>query len=412
MSLAQDALPGRCIEHLAALERVEAPLAYVDLDAFELNAGALLAEAGTMPIRIASKSLRCHALIAHAMELDPRFHGAMAFTVREALHLAQGGVRDVLIAYPSVESAPFADLAAWLRDHPGHVIRPMIDCIEHAALIGEAAVAAGTEIQVCIDVDTAWRPLGNRGPAIGSKRSSLRTPAAVGALIDAVAGIEGVRVDALMAYDGQIAGVGDQPPGRAVRARLIGFMQRRSLAELRSRIPAVITAARKAIEASGGSLELVNVGGTGSLSRIRDLEGATELAAGSGFYAPTLFDTYAHLYLTPAAFFVLPVVRTPADGVVTVAGGGYIASGAIGPDRAPRPVYPLELAFDANEGAGEVQTPLTGDGARWLGLGDRVVFRHAKAGELCERFDHLHLIRAGGIVDVVPTYRGEGKTFL
>jgi D-serine deaminase-like pyridoxal phosphate-dependent protein len=56
-----------------------------------------------------------------------------------------------------------------------------------------------------------------------------------------------------------------------------------------------------------------------------------------------------------------------------------------------------------------VQTPLTG--AHGLGIGDRVWFRHAKAGELCERFDRLHLIQGDRVVETVPTYRGEGRTF-
>lgn len=412
MTLARTALPGRCAEHLGALSDVEAPLAYVDLDAFELNAGALLAEAGTMPIRVATKSIRCTALIRHAIDLDPRFQGAMAFTVREALNLVKEGIDDVLLGYPSVDRPGFAELAAWLRDHPDQIVRPMVDCDAHLELIGAAATAAGTELAVCVDVDTAWRPLGARGPAIGPKRSPLRTPEQVAELIRFAAGVEGVRVDALMAYDGQIAGVGDDLPDRKLRARAIQFMQRRSLAELKDRVPRVIEAARTAIEAGGGTLELVNVGGTGSLSKVRDLPGATELAAGSGFYAPTLFDTYRHLYLTPAAFFVLPVVRMPSDEVATVLGGGYIASGATGADRSPRPVYPEDLAFDADEGAGEVQTPLVGEGTVVLGVGSRVVFRHAKAGELCERFDRLHILRAEGVVDVVPTYRGEGHTFL
>ena len=38
--------------------------------------------------------------------------------------------------------------------------------------------------------------------------------------------------------------------------------------------------------------------------------------------------------------------------------------------------------------------------------------RHAKAGELCERFDTLHLVQGDEIVDAVPTYRGEGQAFL
>jgi len=59
-----------------------------------------------------------------------------------------------------------------------------------------------------------------------------------------------------------------------------------------------------------------------------------------------------------------------------------------------------------------VQTPLLGPGAAGLRVGDRVWFRHAKAGELCERVDSLALVAGGELVDVVPTYRGEGRAFL
>ncbi len=78
----------------------------------------------------------------------------------------------------------------------------------------------------------------------------------------------------------------------------------------------------------------------------------------------------------------------------------------------PTPYLPPGLALNPMEGTGEVQTPLTGDAARTLRIGDKVYFRHTKAGELCERFDRLHLVRGADIVDTVPTYRGEGCTFL
>jgi D-serine deaminase-like pyridoxal phosphate-dependent protein len=98
--------------------------------------------------------------------------------------------------------------------------------------------------------------------------------------------------------------------------------------------------------------------------------------------------------------------------VVTALGGGYLASGAGDAGRLPVPWLPPGLELDAEEGAGEVQTPLLGTGAAGLALGDRVYMRHAKAGELCERFDALHLLSGGAIVDVVPTYRGDGRAFL
>ena len=186
-------------------------------------------------------------------------------------------------------------------------------------------------------------------------------------------------------------------------------MQSASETEIRERLPQIVAAVREVVGADG--LEFVNGGGTGSLARTAAAGVVTELSAGSGFYAPTLFDHYRSLDLTPAAFFVLPIVRRPAPGVVTALGGGYLASGPADAERLPQPYLPDGLRLDGQEGAGEVQTPLLGPGARGLRVGDRVYMRHAKAGELCERFNSLYLVEGEAIVDEVPTYRGEGRTF-
>jgi D-serine deaminase-like pyridoxal phosphate-dependent protein len=105
-------------------------------------------------------------------------------------------------------------------------------------------------------------------------------------------------------------------------------------------------------------------------------------------------------------------VRRPGPGVVTVLGGGYLASGPADRLRLPQPYLPSGLSFDPREGAGEVQTPLLGEAADKLRIGDRVWFRHTKAGELCERFAALTLVENDHVVRAVPTYRGEGHTFL
>ena len=42
-----------------------------------------------------------------------------------------------------------------------------------------------------------------------------------------------------------------------------------------------------------------------------------------------------------------------------------------------------------------MQTPLHGEDADGLRIGDRVWMRGAKAGELLERFDAVHLVRRG-----------------
>jgi D-serine deaminase-like pyridoxal phosphate-dependent protein len=242
---------------------------------------------------------------------------------------------------------------------------------------------------------------------VGARRSPLHSPEQVAALAELVQRRPGFTVVGLMAYEGHIAGVGDLIAGRPVRSRLVRLMQARAGAELAERRAAVVRAVRRVAE-----LEFVNGGGTGSVQRTAAEAAVTEVAAGSGLYVPRLFDNYRSFRGRPAALFAQPVVRRPGVGAVTVLGGGYPASGAAGPDRLPEPYLPAGLRYDPQEGAGEVQTPLLGPAADDLLIGDRVWFRHAKAGELCERFAELHLVDGDRVAATVPTYRGEGRTFL
>jgi D-serine deaminase-like pyridoxal phosphate-dependent protein len=257
-----------------------------------------------------------------------------------------------------------------------------------------------------MDVDVGYWPLGGR-LKFGPKRSPIRTPEAAAALAQEIERRPGVKLVGLMAYEGQIAGVADNVPGRRLENLAIRAMKRFSREEVADRRGAIVAAVRAVTE-----LEFVNGGGTGSIATTAAETAVTEVAAGSGFYAPMLFQYYRDFTLAPAAGFALPVVRKPARGIATALGGGYIASGATRADRQPVPALPPGLRLDPLEGAGEVQTPLLGEAARELRLGDRVYFRHAKAGELCERFDTLHLIEDGRLAGDVPTYRGEGKCFL
>jgi D-serine deaminase-like pyridoxal phosphate-dependent protein len=138
----------------------------------------------------------------------------------------------------------------------------------------------------------------------------------------------------------------------------------------------------------------------------------TEVTAGSGFLDSHLFDHYRDLRLVPALFFALGVVRASDPDHVTCAGGGYVASGAAGPSRLPIVHAPAGLDVVPIEGFGEVQTPLrrTAD-APPLRLGDPVICRPAKAGELAERFARYLLVRGDRVVEVADTMRGAGQCF-
>lgn len=395
---------------LARLERatagLQAPFALVDLGAMWENAADMERRAAAKPIRLASKSLRCRELQRQTLQ-RPGFRGTMAFTLPEALWLAAEGVQDILVAYPSLDRAALRELCGGGAD-----VTLMVDGSEQLEAIDRALdEAPGGSVAVCLDIDTAWRALGGR-VRVGARRSPVRTPEQAAALTREVLSRERLALVGIMAYEAQIAGVGDDAGG-PLRAGVVRAMQERSARELAARRAAIVQAVAGELSRAGApALRFVNGGGTGSLHRTAAEPAVTELAAGSGLYGPALFDGYRAFSPRPAAMFALPVVRRPGPGVVTALGGGYLASGPADAARLPTPYLPAGLRLDRMEGAGEVQTPLLGAAADGLAVGGRVYMRHAKAGELCERFASLHLLAGERIVDEVPTYRGEGRCFL
>jgi D-serine deaminase-like pyridoxal phosphate-dependent protein len=390
----------------AVFADVEAPFAFVDLDAMWANGEDMLRRASGKPIRVATKSVRSRPLLDRILRRDHGFSGLLTYTLPETLWLAEQGYEDLLLAYPTADTEALAELAMRSVASPDSAPIVMVDSVAHLDLIESVLGGGAAPVRVCIDVDAGWWALGGR-VKVGPKRSPVHTVEDAVALAREVERRPQLRLVALMAYEGQIAGVGGRPPGKRLRGAAIRFMQKRSAAELRERRAAVVAAVREVAD-----LEIVNGGGTGSLEITAAEDAVTEVAAGSGFYAPVLFDHYDNFSLTPAAGFALPVVRRPGPGVATTLGGGYLASGAGDAVRLPTPWLPEGLKLDPDEGAGEVQTPVLGGAADDLALGDRVYFRHTKAGELCERFDRLYLAEGDEIVDEVPTYRGEGKAFL
>ena len=389
-----------------ATAHLDPPFAVVDLAAFDANANDLVRRAGGLPIRVASKSLRCRYLIERVLA-RPGYRGVMCYSLAEALWLhAAGTSNDLLVAYPTVDRAALRALAAdaAARRH----ITITIDSAAHLDFIDATLGEGHPEIRVCLELDVSWRPL-PRGPVlqIGTWRSPLRKPAQAALFAEAILARPGFVLVGVMGYEGQIAGLGDAPPGHPARAAVVRFIQGRSVPELRERRAETVRRIRALT-----TLEFVNGGGTGSLESTATDKSVTELAAGSGLVGPTLFDAYRKFRPKPALMYALPVVRRPAPGIATLFSGGYLASGTGTPDRLPRPSLPAGLRLTRTEGAGEVQTPVVGEAADRLRPGDRVWMRHAKAGELGERLTTYYLIDPDRVDTLgTPTYRGEGQCF-
>jgi len=389
-----------------ATAHLDPPFAVVDLAAFDANTSDLVRRAGGLPIRVVSKSLRCRHLIERVLA-RPGYRGVMSYSLAEALWLHSSGTSDdILVAYPTADRAALRALATdeQARNH----ITVTVDSAGHLDFIDAILGAGHPDVRVCLDLDMSWRPL-PYGPVVqvGTWRSPLRSPAEAALFAETVLRRPGFSLVGVLGYEGQIAGLGDAPPGKPVRGAIVRAMQSRSAAELRERRAETVRRIR-----SITALEFVNGGGTGSLESTSADKSVTELAAGSGLVGPTLFDAYRNFRPRPALFYALPVVRRPAPSIATLFSGGYLASGTGTPDRLPRPFLPAGLRLTKIEGAGEVQTPVLGPAADRLAIGDRVWLRHAKGGELAERLTRYHLIDAESEqAQTVPTYRGEGQCF-
>ena len=334
------------------------------------------------------------------------FHGILAFSLPEALWLADQGVTDdIVVAYPATDRAALARLASYPA--AASAITLMVDSPDHLDLIEKAAAAVPgpAPVQVCMDIDTSYYGLGGLLRA-GARRSPVRTPADAAALARDIAARPALRLAGLMAYEAQIAGVGDKPAGRP----LYGLARPPDAAPVRGRTGGAPRGHRQR-GARGDPTAFrqrgrhrVDRGHRGRARRYRDRRGLRAVPAHPVRQLPGV--------LRPPGRAVRAARGAPARARCGHRVGRRVRGLRPGPaSRLPARYLPAGLRLDRDEGAGEVQTPLLGPAADGLRIGDRVWMRHAKAGELCERFNELHLVDGDAVIETVPTYRGEGQAF-
>jgi D-serine deaminase-like pyridoxal phosphate-dependent protein len=386
------------------------PAMIVDLDVLDANVEriAALPLSRQKFLRMATKSVRVPDLIVHILKAGgANFRGAMCFSVPEAEFLAREyDLDDLLIAYPTVQKSDLAAFSNLTED--GRNVTLMIDSPAHVEILSSFArsVGANRALRVAIDLDMSWRP---RGMHIGAKRSPVRTIADFERVLDAVLACKELRLAGLMGYEAQVAGLGDANPFAPLQNGAKRFIKKQSVADVAAKRGAIA----ELVSRRGVNLEFFNGGGTGSLPTTIEEPWLTEVTAGSGFLQSHLFDYFISNHNQPAFAFALQITRIPEPGMVTCQSGGFIASGETTADKAPVIFRPQGLLPTRSEAFGEVQTPMTvPEGWRdRLGLGDPVLLRPSKAGEIAERFNHYLLKRGSEIVGRAPTYRGLGRTF-
>lgn len=379
-------------KYVAALKDESAPCLFLDVDALNANVSWALKNAGNKKIRIATKSVRSVDVLRRILAASDTFQGLMTYSLEEALWLRDLGLKDILMGYPTTDRRALSILAQDPRE-----ITLMVDLPEHLDFL-ESFSPKG-KFSICLDVDLSMDLPGLR---FGVYRSRLTNKETLLPLLSELKVSQKLQLTGLMGYEAQVAGVADE------ESKVMRALKKISIPRLRKRREEIFNAIRDA----GHELRLVNGGGTGSLNSTREENCVTEVTVGSGFYAPGLFDHYQDFKLNPALAFTLPVVRRPSEDIITCLGGGYIASGAVDNSKLPTPWLPQGLKLLKHEGAGEVQTPIKNESNYPLAVGDIVIMRHAKAGEVCERFNEIKLIEKGRLTGTIPTYRGQGKCFL
>ncbi|EGG36807.1 amino acid deaminase/aldolase [Paenibacillus sp. HGF5] len=383
--------------------QVPRPFALVDLDMLDDNAEAIAQAARGKKVRLASKSIRSVDVLNRLLRSNPIFQGIMCYTAAEAVFLAEQGFDDLLLGYPQWQPEAIRSIVNLVGE--GRSITLMVDSVEHVEHIEQFAKQQRIVIPLCIDMDMSVQ---YPGLHFGVWRSPVRSWEGMYPVVERIIRSPWLRLDGIMGYEAQVAGVGDNAAKKRMKNTMVRWLKNRSIVEAAKRRKEAV----ERLAAMDLRLRFVNAGGTGSLDSSREEAWVTEITAGSGFYAPGLFDHYASFRYKPAAAYAVEVVRIPKAGIVTCMGGGYTASGTADKDKLAMPYLPSGLKLFSLEGAGEVQTPLRLPTHVELGLGDPVFFRHAKAGELCERFKVLYAVSQGRIVGEYATYRGMGECFL
>ncbi|PQZ50968.1 amino acid aldolase [Bacillus sp. MYb209] len=379
------------------------PCAFLDEVALERNIQSVIELSGDKKVRIASKSLRSVPIMKKILAANDRFQGIMCFSPREALFLIEEGFNDLLLGYPAYDERALHEIS--LLTKQGIIITCMVDCEEHIVYLEKIAVESSGCFRVCLDIDMSSRVFQFH---FGVRRSPVKDVQSALKIVEKVKASPYLILDGVMGYEAQIAGVGDDMPKQRLQNKLISYLKKKSVLEISERRGSIV----KEIQNLGIELRFVNGGGTGSIKTTEQDNSVTEITVGSAFYSPKLFDYYKEVKFQPAVGFAVPIVRKPAPHIYTCLGGGYIASGAVGKDKEPEIWKPHGAKLLALEGAGEAQTPIYYNGEEQLSLGDAILFRHSKAGELCERFPILYRIKQGKLVGEYSTYRGDSQCFL
>ena len=399
-------------------EPLRLPAMFVNLNALDVNIDRITKVAfrtGTS-LRIATKSVRCVEILRRIVaRAGSVMCGFMCFSVEEAAFLESEGFDDFLIPYPTVQTPDIK--TATLLTLSGKTITLTVDCVEHVSILDSLVAKFCEEIgdsdlflRVAIDLDTSYELYGIK---LGAHRSNIDSVDKFKQVAKAIADSKHLTLVGVVGYEASVAGLPDSNPFTHLPSFLMRFLKRQFFNNCKKFRADISLHCAKSGDIN---LEFFNGSGSGNIEDACNDVSLTEVAVGSAFLQSQLFDYYASNMCQPAICFALQTTRVNSEYVCTQ-GGGFVASGSCSSDKFPRPfLNPMTLTHYSDEGYGEVQTPLkVKSGSRGQKdksqIGDPILFRPAKSGEIAERFNEYVLLQDNKIVKSCKTYRGQGLSF-
>lgn len=364
--------------NLDLLDAIDTPSLVIDLDVMDANIArmadlALRSEVDLRPHIKTHKSpwIARRQVAAGAV-------GVTAAKLGEAEVMVDGGIDDVLIAFPLVGENTLARLECLVQD--ARRVSVSLDSVTVAQGIGRVARRGGREIAVYLEVDTG---LGRMGVPTGDPAVRLA---------EAVARVSGLRIAAVMTHGGHVG-----------RESTDSALERAS----RDQAEALVATAER-IRAAGIEVATVSPGSTLAAPFEADTAGVTELRPGTYVFndANTVTRFSATLEQC-AAYVVATVVARPVPGRAVVDAGtkSFGADACVAGSGSPgRIVGRSDVTLVR---ASEEHGVLEVEPGSKLAIGDRVAIVMNHVCPVVNLYDTMIGVRAGRIVrEIQVTARG------
>jgi D-serine deaminase-like pyridoxal phosphate-dependent protein len=372
------------VEAGMTLADVPTPALIVDLDRMEANIAAWQAMADRNGV-----GLRPHIKTHKTPEIAARQLAAGACGIAsakptEAEVFAAAGCDDIVLAYPTVGNDKWVRLA---RIAAGARLTVNVDSEHQARGLSAAAVAAGVEIRVQIEIDTGLHRVG-LDPADG---------AAIEAFARAIDALPAIELDGVTTHRGKFG----ERLGRMTNAEA-GHEEGAILVDIAERL-----------RANGHPIPNVTAGGTVTGPGVAEVDGVTEVRAGTYVFYDAMQVAAGSAREGDVALAILAtVISTRRAGWTTVDAGSKTFSGdrgVVDGSSAPPGISEcVDLDATVMRVTEEHGMVRLGGGAS-VEVGQKLRFVPYHVCTAVNLADHLVGVRAG-VVETVWPVRARGTT--